>query len=162
LMGFFLQQGVTAGVNLIVLENFQLFLPNAGTYFLHQFAAPFYSQPEVKQGWFLANDISMMFMPAAYAVGFGTGSSYLAELLLLGGWAAVCIGSFAIGWLLSILQRFYQGVTGALTFWVVCGIVYYPRTMLQEPIHNLMRYALPILLVAACCWLLRRMQGRRH
>lgn len=163
IMGFLVQQGVTASVNLIVMDNPQNFAHNAGSYFLHQFVAPFVSQSEVPQGWFLANDISMQYMPVAYALGFGTGSSYLAELLLLGGWAGVCFGSFAIGWMLSFLSRFNQGVTGALMFWVVCGMVYYPRTMLQEPVHNLMRYAGPILFVAACCWLiqyLRRQKSR--
>ncbi len=161
IMGFLVQQGITASVNLIVMDNLQDFAYNAGSYFLHQFVAPFYSQSEVQQGWFLANDISMKFMPIAYALGFGTGSSYLAELFLLGGWASVGLGSFAIGWLLSFLSRFYQGVTGAIMFWIVCGMVYFPRTMLQEPVHNLMRYGGPILFVAGCCWLLRRMQRQK-
>lgn len=161
LMGFFLQQGATASMILTVLDNFDQFVPNAGSYFLHQFLVPFYSQPEVEPGWFLANDVSMMVMPVAYALGFGTGSSYLAELMLLGGALAVCIGSLAIGWLLAMLGRFKQGVTGAIMFWVVCGIVYYPRTMLHEPVHNLMRYAAPILFLAACCWLFRRLQRRK-
>lgn len=162
LMGFLAQQGATAAVNLVVIDNLQNFSPNAGSYFLRQFAVPFYSQPDVEPGWFLANDISMMVMPTAYALGFGTGSSYLAELLLLGGWVGVCAGSLAIGWLLAGLRHFYQGVAGAIMFWVVCGIVYYPRTMLQDPIHNLMRYAGPILFVAGCCWLLRRTQQQKR
>ncbi len=161
LMGFFVQQGATASMNLIVLDNFDHFAADAGSYFLHQFLVPFHSQPEVEPGWFLANDVSMMVMPVAYALGFGTGSSYLAELMLLGGALAVCLGSLAIGWLLAMLARFNQGVTGAIMFWVVCGIVYYPRTMLHEPVHNLMRYAAPILFLAACCWLLRRLQQRK-
>ncbi|MFP5419289.1 MAG: O-antigen polysaccharide polymerase Wzy [Gammaproteobacteria bacterium] len=157
LLGFFIQQGATAGVNLFVLENLDLFSDNAITYFLRQFTVPFYSQPEVQEGWFLSNDISMMVMPTAYALGFGTGSSYLAELLLLGGWAGVVIGSLVVGWSLGMLGRFNQGVTGALMFWVACGIVYYPRTMLHDPVHNLMRYAIPIIALAACCWMVQRM-----
>lgn len=160
LVMFIIQQGVTAGVNLVVIENLQYFLPNGGSYLWHQFAAPFYTQLEVPEGWFLANDISMLIMPNAYLLGFGTGSSYLAELLLLGGWVAVSVGSLAIGWLLGILRRFDQGVVGALVFWVVCGIVYYPRTMLHDPVHNLMRYGVPILLVAGLCWALRRLKPR--
>lgn len=158
LVMFLTQQGVTAGVNLVVMENLPHFLPNAGSYFWHQFAAPFYTQLEVPEGWFLANDISMLIMPNAYLLGFGTASSYLAELLLLGGWVGVSVGSLAIGWLLSTLRRFNQGVIGALMFWVVCGIVYYPRTMLHDPVHNLMRYGGPILLIAGLCWLLRRLK----
>lgn len=46
-------------------------------------------------------------------------------------------------------------------FWIVCGVVYYPRTMLQDPVHNLMRYALPTLLMAACCLLLRRWLAKK-
>lgn len=154
--GFLTQQGVSAGVSLIVLDNPTYFNKNSWGYFFHQFAAPFYAQPEVPQGWFVANDISMMIMPEAYALGFGTGSSYLAELFMLGGWVAVCIGSLAIGWVLTKATGFSQGVSAALTFWIICGIVYYPRTMLQDPIHNLMRYAIPTLLLAGCCILLRR------
>lgn len=84
--GFLAQQGVSAGVSMIVLDNPSYFNQHPWNYFLHQFTAPFYSQPEVPQGWFVANDISMMVMPEAYSHGFGTGSSYLAELLMLGGW----------------------------------------------------------------------------
>lgn len=151
---FLIQQGVTAGVNLVVMENLPYFLPNAASYFWHQFLVPFYTQLEVPEGWFLANDISMLIMPTAYLIGFGTGSSYLAELLLLGGWLGVFMGSLAVGWLLSALRRFSHGVSGALMFWVVCGIVYFPRTMLHEPIHNIMRYGAPILLIAGFVWLL--------
>ncbi|AMP03327.1 O-antigen polysaccharide polymerase Wzy [Collimonas pratensis] len=154
-MGFLVQQGVSAGVNLVVLSDPSYYIQHAWGYFWHQFAAPFYSQPEVPQGWFLANDISLMIMPEAFAAGYGTGSSYLAELFLLGGAVAVCIGSVAIGWLLGMAKRFNQGVAGAIMFWVVCGVVYYPRTMLQEPVHNLMRYAAPIVLLAICCHFLR-------
>lgn len=156
LTGFLAQQGVSAGVSLVVLDNPSYFAQHPWDYFFHQFTAPFYSQPEVPKGWFVANDISMMVMPDAYALGFGTGSSYLAELFMLGGWAGVCIGSLAIGWLLTKAKRFTSGIRGALMFWVVCGVVYYPRTMLQDPIHNLMRYALPTLFLAGICMLWRR------
>lgn len=157
---FLIQQGVTAGVNLVVIENLPHFLPNAGSYFWHQFVLPYYNQLEAPEGWFLATDIAMLTMPNAYALGFGTGSSYLAELLLIGGGAGVCLGSFVIGWLLSKFRRFNQGVPGALMFWIVCGIVYYPRTVLQDPVHNLMRYGGPILLLALFCWLLIRLKPK--
>ena len=157
--GFLAQQGVSAGVSMIVLDNSSYFSQHAWGYFLHQFAAPFYSQPEVPQGWFVANDVSMMVMPDAYALGFGTGSSYLAELVMLGGWPGVCIGSLCIGWLLTKASGFSHGVKAALMFWIVCGIVYYPRTMLQDPVHNLLRYAVPTLLLAGCCILLRKWKG---
>lgn len=159
--GFLAQQGVSAGVNLIVLDNHAYFNQHPWNYFLHQFAAPFYAQPEVPQGWFVANDISMMVMPDAYALGFGTGSSYLAELIMLGGWAGVIIGSLCIGWLLTKASGFSQGVKAALMFWIVCGVVYYPRTMLQDPVHNLMRYAVPTLLLAGFCVLLRKKKGSK-
>lgn len=157
---FLIQQGVTAGVNLVVMENLPYFLPNASSYFWHQFLVPFYTQLEVPEGWFLANDISMLIMPTAYFIGFGTGSSYLVELLLLGGWLGVCMGSLAIGWTLSALRRFNQGVGGALLFWVVCGIVYFPRTMLHEPIHNIMRYGVPILVIAGLYWFLNYLKPK--
>lgn len=159
---FLIQQGVTAGVNLVVIENLPHFLPNAGSYFWHQFALPFYNQLEAPDGWFLATDIAMLTMPNAYALGFGTGSSYLAELLLIGGWVGVCLGSLMIGWLLSKLRQFNQGVSGALIFWIVSGIVYYPRTVLHDPVHNLMRYGGPILLLAFFCWLLIRLKPKIH
>lgn len=158
LVGFLVQQGVTAGVSLIAMSDSSYYDHHAWSYFWHQFVAPFYSQSDVPMGWFLANDIAMRNIPTAYALGFGTGSSYLAELLLLGGWVGVCVGSLAIGWLLSTLGRFYQGVSGAVMFWVVCGVAYYPRTMLQDPVHNLMRYAVPTLLVVGCCRLLKSFQ----
>ena len=161
LAGFLAQQGVSAGISLIVLDHPSYFNQAPWSYLLRQFAVPFYPQAEVPQGWYLANDISVMVMPAAFARGFGTGSSYLAELLILGGWMAVCIGSLGIGWGLTIAQRFTGGVPAALMFWVVCGIVYYPRTMLQDPIHNLIRYALPTLLIAACCVVVRQMARSR-
>ncbi len=163
LVGFLVQQGITAGVSLIVIDDLQVYAGNAFEYFWRQFLAPFYGQPEVEPGWFLQNDISMRVMPEAYALGYGSGSSYLAELYLLGGWFAVCLASLVIGILLSTFSKFYQGVGGAIMFWVLCGLAYYPKAMLQEPIHNLMRYVGPILFLAGCAWLLRRIfrKGRR-
>lgn len=155
-VGFLVQQGMTAGVSLIVIDDFQTYAGNAIEYFWRQFLAPFYGQPEVEPGWFLQNDISMRVMPEAYALGYGSGSSYLAELYLVAGWFAVCMASLIIGILLSTLSRFYQGVTGAIMFWALCGLAYYPKAMLQEPIHNIMRYAGPILFLAGCCWLIKR------
>jgi len=161
LSGFMAQQGVSAGVSLVVLDDLAYFSDYAWSYFWHQFTVPFYAQPEVPQGWFLANDISMKVMPEAYAAGFGTGSSYLAELLLLGGWVGVCAGSLLIGWLLSMTRYFYQGVGGAIVFWIVCGVVYYPRTMLHEPIHNVLRYATPILILAVNVALMRNWRCKK-
>ncbi len=157
LAGFLAQQGVSAGVSLIVLDNPVYFDQYSWSYFLRQFTVPFQVQAEVPQGWFLANDVSVMVMPAAFARGFGTGSSYLAELIILGGWAGVCLGSLIIGWVLTKAQRFTSGVPAALMFWVICGIVYYPRTMLHDPVHNMMRYFLPIILLAAACITVRQM-----
>lgn len=162
LVGFLVQQGITAGVSLVVIDDLQTYAVNAIEYFWRQFLAPFYGQPDVAPGWFLQNDISMRVMPEAYALGYGSGSSYLAELYLLAGWPAVCLASLIIGILLSVLSRFYQGVTGAIMFWALCGLAYYPKAMLQEPVHNLMRYAGPILFLAACCWLVRRIWNVRR
>lgn len=156
LTGFISQQGVSSAVTMVVLENKSYFDRDAWQYFWHQFAVPFYSQPDVPRGWFVANDISMIIMPEAYALGFGTGSSYLAELLMLGGFAGIVVGSFAIGMFLSKATQFTQGIKGALMFWIVCGVVYYPRTMLQDPVHNLMRYAVPTMLIAGLCFVVRR------
>ena len=155
LIGFLAQQGVSAGVSLLVIDE-PYFIHNGTSYFWHQFLAPFISQPDVPQGWFLANDISIMIMPDAYALGFGTGSSYLAELILLGGIVGLLAGSLMIGWFLSVCSRFYQGVSGAIIFWVVIGLVYYPRTMLHDPVHNLIRYSGPIIFLVFCRFLLRR------
>lgn len=156
LTGFLAQQGVSSGVSMIVIDNASYFSKDPWNYFIHQFAAPFYSQPEVRQGWFVANDISMLVMPEAYSLGFGTGSSYIAELLMLGGWVGIAIGSLLIGWILTKAKRYTHGVPAALMFWVVCGIVYYPRTMLQDPIHNLIRYALPTIFLAGFCIIWQR------
>lgn len=156
LLGFLSQQGVTAGVSEYILQYPKYFSEHAWGYLLHQFAVPFYAQSEVPPGYFLGNDVSMSVMPEAYALGFGTGSSYIAELLLLGGWLGVCGGSLVIGWILSAANRCAHGVRGALIFWLVSGIVYYPRTMLHEPIHNLMRYAAPTFALFFCSWLYQR------
>jgi hypothetical protein len=93
-------------------------------------------------------------MPEAYALGFGTGSSYLAELYLLGGGLAIGVASLAIGCVLTILSSKASGFAGAVSFWMTAGFIYYPRTMLQEPVHNLIRYGLPMLALAFAAALL--------
>lgn len=156
LTGFISQQGVSSAVTMVVLENKPYFDQGAWQYFWHQFGVPFYSQPEVPRGWYVANDISMIIMPEAYALGFGTGSSYLAELLMLGGVAGIIVGSLIIGGFLSKASQCTQGIKGSLMFWIVCGVVYYPRTMLQDPVHNMLRYVIPIILVAGLCFIIRQ------
>ncbi len=146
---FIAQQGVTAGVVQVVMEDIERYARHAGGYALRQFVVPFLSQQDVPPGWSLANDVSMELQPEAYLLGFGTGSSYLAELLLIGGWLGVMVGSLAIGVILGGLSRLRQGTLGALSFCVVSAVIYYPRTMLQDPGHNLMRYGPPILLLVA-------------
>ncbi|HIF8759062.1 TPA: O-antigen polysaccharide polymerase Wzy [Legionella pneumophila] len=158
LIGFFIQQGVTANMNLLVLNDPSYYFDHSWSYFWHQLGAIFYHQTEVPGGWYLANDISQRTMPMAYSLGFGTGSSYISELFLIGGWPGICLGSFIIGRLLRVLGCQYQGVKGAVTFWGLCGLVYYPRTMLQEPVHNLLRYAIPTLLIASFCWMLKQIR----
>jgi len=156
LLGFLVQQGVTAGVNMVAMEESSHFTPHAFNYLWRQIFSPFYSQPEVPSGWFLANDISLLIQPQAFALGFGTGSSYFAELFLLGGPLAILGGSMLIGMLLRHLKRNSDGVIGALSFWITCGLIYYPRTMLQDPIHNLIRYGPAILLISTFCWTIKQ------
>lgn len=152
---FLSQQGVSAGVLQSVLEYPNVFSGKGLDYFIQQFRVPFVPQSETSPGMFLADDLSAYLMPQAYALGFGTGSSYLAELQLLGGAPAIIVGSLAIGWLLRTSDRWRDGLAGAFAFWVVSGLVYYPRTMLHEPIFQLMRYGPFTVVLWACCasWL---------
>ena len=159
-LGFLVSQGVSADVSMVTLDEFNFFSPHAFSYLLHQFFVPFYSQPDVPSGWFLANDLSMLVQPEAFALGFATGSSYLAELILIGGVASVCLGSFFIGLLLSRFGRYTEGLLGSQSFWIVCGLVYYPRTMLQDPIHNFMRYGVAMLVVSLIAWFLSQCRRR--
>ncbi len=156
---FLTQQGVSAGVLMSVIQYPYAFAGQGLHYLQQQFLVPFIPQPEVQPGMFLADDLSIFMMPEAYALGFGTGSSYLAELALLGGWIGIALGSLLVGLALRRLGRYCNGLGGALAFWVVAGLVFYPRAMLHEPLFQLLRYAPPMLLLwtvaGAWIWLTR-------
>jgi hypothetical protein len=154
LAAFINQQGVSAGVFESILQFPTPFYGKGTGYLLKQSLAPFIPQSEARPGEFLADDLSEFLMPEAYALGFGTGSSYLAELYLLGGGIAIGVASLAIGCVLTILSSKASGFAGAVSFWMTAGFIYYPRTMLQEPVHNLIRYGLPMLALAFAAALL--------
>jgi len=85
-------------------------------------------------------DLSYFLNPFAAERGFGTASSYLAELFLFGGIPAILAGSLLIGLAFSCIYRFSDRFGGALILlFVLPSLIYLPRLELLAPLAILVK-----------------------
>lgn len=143
LVGFLHQQSVSSDVvkGVIALGDK---LPGSGfDYLIRQLMIPFIHPTEVSSGWVLSDDYSQLVMPNAYRNGFGTGSSYLAELYLVGGLPIVFLVNFGLALFLKTVRPSVS-LRGYILFIALIGLMYFPRTTLQDPVHMILRYVIII------------------
>jgi hypothetical protein len=80
-------------------------------------------------------DLTVFLNPVAFEHGYGTASSYLAELYLFAGLPAVIFGSLVIGYCLNLLHRASARLWGALLLaFVLPSVIYLPRLELLNPV----------------------------
>ena len=147
-LGFLVTQGVSMNVTEAAVQYCHQFHQFGWSYLCNGFLngiTPIAQGPGKLWTW----DLSVFLFAAAAEHGFGTASSYLAELYLFAGLPAVIVGSLAIGYGLSWLHRSTSRLWGALMMaFVLPSVIYLPRLELLNPLAVLVKSGVTLILVA--------------
>lgn len=147
-LGFLAQQGISLHVTEAAVAYRHLFSRYGAAYVFWGFVnelAPL-SNPAHRL-W--TTDLTIFVNPKAERLGFGVGSSYLAELYLLGGLTATVIGSAIVGGCLHLLHRISMKTSGAVILAIVLPhLIYLPRAPLLSPLAYLIRGGAVAMVVA--------------
>ena len=129
-------QGVSMNVTEVAVENRPIFEKNKARYIWGDLRGMLSSNDDN-----LASDISIYLSPEAFREGFATGSTYLAEAYILGGFALVMVASLAIGWALSTLHLYSRSWPGAVLLLASIGpFIYMPRGSLMDPFTGTFKF----------------------
>lgn len=147
-VGFVAQQGISLNVTEAAVEFRHDFKQYGPGYIWGGFMNGFVAQgSEPGTSW--SADLSNFLNSRAAALGFGTASSYLAELFLFGGITAVIIGSLAIGYCCNFLHRCSSRAWGAVVVaFVLPSLIYLPRLELLNPLAVLIKSFVSIVVIA--------------
>jgi oligosaccharide repeat unit polymerase len=148
-IGFVITQGVSLNVTESAIEFGHFFSQFGWSYAWNGFLNGI-SPIAQGDGKLLTWDLTQFLSPPAAASGFGTASSYLAELYLIAGLPAVAIGSLLIGYLLRTLYRFSGTMWGILVLaYILPGLIYLPRLELLAPLAELLKSLISLSIIAA-------------
>lgn len=133
-LGFLVTQGVSMNVTEAAVQYHHLFSRFGWNYLWNGMLN---GVTPIAQGtgklW--TSDLTVFLNPVAFEHGFGTASTYLAELYLFAGLPAVIVGSLAIGYCLNLLHRASARMGGALLLaFVLPSVIYLPRLELLNPV----------------------------
>jgi oligosaccharide repeat unit polymerase len=160
LADFFYTQGNSSMVSAMAVEKYEKFHPYSLNYLAGSVSSLFQQQSNYRHGEVLAADFTYYLSPEAYELGFGTGTSFIAELYLLYGIPTLILGTFIIGIIMSFLKNYLTGLAGTFSFIILMGCVYLPRAAFFDPVTGIIKYGLPCLMVyffsIACVLLFKR------
>lgn len=130
---FLWAQGVSFQVTAVAVGFRHLFSPHGLDYILNQIPLVFVPQDRFGEGQLFGIDLSNFLNAEAMRLGFGTGSTYLAEAYVVGGIPGVGIASALIGMLLSRLHLALRGGSCAFAMVAMTNLIYMPRSGMIEP-----------------------------
>ncbi|ADC88775.1 hypothetical protein Thal_0139 [Thermocrinis albus DSM 14484] len=145
---FLKQQGVSFFVTAMAVEFSDEFSGKILKYLLWEPLGAIYSQYSSLPDRAFATDLMIKINYQGYLMGYGVGSSYLAEAYLLSGILGTCIVSFFIGFILSKLWNMFDSVNiygKILVFVAVQGIIYLPRDLLLMPLSYVIKAGVYVL-----------------
>ncbi len=139
-LGFVAQQGVSLNVT----EAAVAFRSTFGRFGLRYLWGGFYfgiaRPPLVLNHQLWTNDLTLYLNPVAERLGYGTASTYLAELYLAGGVTVVALGSLFVGFLLRWLHEASRSARGAVVLaFILPSVIYLPRLEYFGPEAALVR-----------------------
>jgi hypothetical protein len=151
-------QGNSLDVTATAVKYRSIFEPYAGSYLWQELQNAFV--PHDYQHYFrgreLSQDISGLLNSAAFAMGYGTAGSYLADAYVIGGVAAVVTISLLIGGGLHLLYRFSSSAPSLfVVVMILPEVLGMPRGNLLDWLSVLLRTAL-LVSVLGVGWLLYR------
>lgn len=148
-LGFIAQQGVSLNVTEAAVALHHMFAPYGLRYLWYGFVSGI-SAPGPGQHRLWTQDLTIYLNPVAEQLGFGTASSYLAELYLAGGIAAVAAGSLLAGGALHALHCGSRRAWGAaLLAFALPACIYWPRAEFLAPLGMLLKTGVSLAAVAA-------------
>src|SRR6185503_10325650 len=138
-LGFLVMQGVSMNVTEAAVKFHSLFSQYGWQYLWGGFVNGL--TPTAAAGIHLwSGDLSVFLNSNASNLGFGTASSYLAELYLFGGIGAAAVGSLMIGYCLSFMHRLSSRRIGLLLLaFTLPPIIYLPRLEMFNPVAVLLK-----------------------
>jgi len=138
------------------------FAPYVVPYLAGELQAAFFPADQMKYvaGKHFSDDVSMFLNPAAYQIGYGGGSSYVAEAYLLGGLWGVLIVSGLLG---ALLHRMHLQARNRFGLFLVAlilpDVLFMARGDLLAWVSTTLRVAISVLLLQAG-WYLYQVLGR--
>ena len=149
-------EGVSLNQTETIVAYYSQFAPYRWSYLQFALAGLYQSQPEVQsqvpQGKVLANDSGMFLNPTGFALGFGTGGSYLAEGYLYGKAFGVIGESLLVAFLLIFAARNFRDWRTPYAWSLMVGIIYLPREDLLVAVPGILRAWAGTALVFAAAW----------
>jgi hypothetical protein len=149
LLEFLKQQGVSFFVTAMAIEFYDEFADKILNYLMWEPIGSIFSHLLSLPGRSFANDLTIKINYNAFSLGYGTGSSYLAEAYLLGGPFVVSLISLFLGFILSkLFIRFgYSNVfIKILIFTLIQFIIYLPRDLLLMPLSVTLKTGIYVLI----------------
>jgi hypothetical protein len=132
--------GVSINVTEAAIEFYDLFSQYRFNYILGGFTNGITPLPVGAEHVLWTNDLSYFLNSAAARLGFGSASSYLAELYLLGRSVGIILGSLAIGGSLNIIHHCSSRLSGTLLLaFILPDLIYLPRLELLAPLSALIK-----------------------
>ncbi len=139
-LGFIAQQGISLNVTESAVAYYDLFHRYGLSYLWGGLIYGIVPPPASINHQLWTNDLTNYLNPVAADLGFGTASSYLAELYLAGGTFAVIIGSVIVGFILRYLHVKSKYAFGAaLMAFLLPPLIYMPRLEFFGPLAALVR-----------------------
>lgn len=147
---FIADQGASLNVTEVAVLNRSLFALHMASYVAGELQSAFVAadQENYVPGKRFSDDVAMMLNPLAYQLGFGSGSSYVAEAYVLGGLLGVIVVSAMVGILLHAMHRASKSPLGLfLTVMLLPDVLWMPRGGLLDWVSVAVRVALSVLLL---------------
>lgn len=150
ILEFFHQQGASFYVTAMAIEFKDEFAPKIFNYLMWEPISAIFSNALSVPGRAFATDLMIKIDYKGYLMGYGPGSSYLAEAYLLGGPLVVCLISFCIGYILSKLFKYFNYANiyiKVIIFTVIQYTILLPRDLLLMPLSQAIKVSVYSLLL---------------
>jgi len=144
-------QGGSLNVTEVAVKYRNLFSPHTASYLLTELGEAFVATDVTghHRGSAVADDVSQFLNPSLFALGYGTGGSYVGEAYIVGGFAGVIVISVLIGSGLHVAYRLSEnGVSLLLVALVLPYVLVMPRGGLLDWLSVLARNIATILALA--------------
>ncbi|MBZ5654386.1 MAG: O-antigen polysaccharide polymerase Wzy family protein [Acidobacteriia bacterium] len=155
---FIADQGASLNVTEVAVAYRQRFTPHIVSYLASELQAAFVVSDQTKYvaGKRFADDVAMFLNPVTYPLGFGSGSAYVAEAYVLGGFWGVTLISGLLGILLHGLHLFARSALGLfLVAMILPDVLWMARGALLDWASASIRVGVSLVLLLMGWWLYR-------